>query len=199
MIYLTSDEHYHHKNILTYISRPYDSVEAMNEDMIIRHNSIVKPEDVVYHIGDFTLSRTAVTQILPRLNGIHHLIAGNHDACHPVMSKSPEKLSNARQKYFDAGFKTIELEGSIKIGEFDCLMSHFPYYDPNPEFDQRYEKLRPRDEGKVLLHGHVHLCWKTKLSREGSLMINVGVDVNDYRPISVEEIEKLIKKSINKI
>ena len=199
MNYWVSDEHYHHYNIISYCNRPFKDINHMNEELIRIHNSIVTPEDTVYHLGDFTLSKTAVTEILPRLNGIHHMAAiGNHDHCHPVQSKSAEKLFNSRKRYFDAGFKTLELGGTIKVGEYDCLMSHFPYYDENPEYDQRFKDLRPKDEGKILLHGHVHICWQTKISPRGSLMVNVGVDVNNYKPISELELVELIKANLNK-
>jgi calcineurin-like phosphoesterase family protein len=191
-IFWTSDQHYYHRNIISYTNRPFSSVEEMNEELIRLHNSVVSPKDTVYHLGDFSLNKTAPKEILHRLNGEHHLIMGNHDACHPVHAKG-EKLQKYRKVYWEAGFKSLEMEGNIEIGGVNCLMNHFPYYDPNPDFDQRYPKLRPEDKGSILLHGHVHTTWKTKLSPKGSLMINVGVDQWKMSPVSLGEIENLIK------
>ena len=196
VIYFTSDEHFFHNNVISHCSRPFKDIGYMNEELIRRHNSVVNSTDTVYHLGDFTLSKTAVTHILPKLNGTHHLIAGNHDACHPVHAKTPLKLQNARKKYFDAGFSTIELEATMTIGGKQVLLSHFPYFDDNPNYDQRYPKLRPKDEGKILLHGHVHTTWKTKLSSKDTLMINIGVDQWNFYPVKIEEIEKLIELDI---
>ena len=195
MIFFTSDQHYHHANVIKYCNRPFKDVYHMNEELIRLHNETVSPEDTVYHIGDFTLSKTAVSTILPRLNGIHHLVMGNHDVCHPAIAKSKEKQVNSKQKYLDAGFKTIELSGTMAIMDHEVLMSHFPYYNPNPEFDQRYPQYRPKDEGLVLLHGHVHEHWQAKYSNNGSLMINVGVDVWNFRPVPLEELIPIIRSS----
>lgn len=192
--FFTSDQHYFHNNVIKYCNRPFNSVEEMNEELIRRHNSVVKPEDDVYHLGDFSLAKRAPEQILHRLNGIHWLKAvGNHDWCHPVHAKNPSKLEKFQKLYLDAGFKTLDLESIEIIDSKQVLMSHFPYYDPNPEFDQRYPDYRPKDEGRTLLHGHVHCHWLTKFSPKGTLMINVGVDVWDYYPAKLEDIQDLIK------
>ena len=192
-IFFTSDEHHGHLNVIKYCSRPFTDIGEMTEEMVSRHNSVVKPEDIVYHLGDFSLNKTAPGLILPRLNGKHHLIPGNHDHSHPLHAKNPEKLQRFRKMYFDAGFLSINLEDTMIIDNKQVLFSHLPYYNPNPDFDQRYPKYRPIDEGHVLLHGHVHIVWKTKVSPKGSLMINVGVDVWDFYPVALEEIEILIR------
>jgi len=192
MIWFTSDEHFFHNNVIKYCNRPFSTIEEMNEEIILRHNSVVKSEDTVYHLGDFSLNKTAPSLILSKLNGQHHLIAGNHDHCHPLHAKNPEKLQKFRKIYFDAGFLSIKLEDTMIIDNKQVLLSHLPYYDPNPDFDQRYPSFRPVDRGHILLHGHVHGAWKTKITPNGSLMINVGVDVNNMRPISVEEVIRTI-------
>ena len=72
--FLTSDEHYNHKNILGYCSRPFSTVEEMNQALIDNHNSVVGPNDEVIHLGDFSMSDKCVKEILSQLNGIHILI-----------------------------------------------------------------------------------------------------------------------------
>ena len=49
----SSDSHFHHRRIIEYCSRPFPSVEEMNQVMIERWNEVVKPDDIVYHCGDF--------------------------------------------------------------------------------------------------------------------------------------------------
>jgi calcineurin-like phosphoesterase family protein len=73
----TSDHHFGHKNIIALNSRPFTSVEEMDEALIARWNSVVGPDDVVYHLGDFSFGPQA--HYLPRLNGEKHLVLGNHD------------------------------------------------------------------------------------------------------------------------
>jgi hypothetical protein len=68
----TSDHHFGHKNIIAHNSRPFASVEEMDEALIARWNSVVGPDDVVYHLGDFSFGPQAY--YLPRLNGEKHLV-----------------------------------------------------------------------------------------------------------------------------
>lgn len=79
-IFITSDHHFDHKNIIKYCNRPFDSVEEMNEFMINRWNSRVGKQDIVIHLGDFGFgNRRAVKELRNRLNGMILLIRGNHD------------------------------------------------------------------------------------------------------------------------
>ena len=52
-IFFTSDTHFNHENIIKYCSRPYVDKNEMNEDLIKRWNSVVKENDIVFHLGDF--------------------------------------------------------------------------------------------------------------------------------------------------
>src|SRR5271170_819424 len=88
-IFFTSDEHYGHTNIIKYTNRPYKDVETMNRDLIARHNSVVDPLDIVYHLGDFALTHPRYAHdILKKLNGAKHiLVKGNHDKSLRVMKE----------------------------------------------------------------------------------------------------------------
>jgi calcineurin-like phosphoesterase family protein len=83
-IFLVSDTHFGHKNILSF-SRPdgspmrsFSSVEEMDEHIISRWNSVVRPQDKVYHLGDVAMHRQHI-QTMGRCNGHHRLVRGNHD------------------------------------------------------------------------------------------------------------------------
>ena len=85
-IWITSDTHFNHTNILKFLGadgkpfRQFNSVEEMNECMIDRWNSVVKDRDKVYHLGDVYLSQgKEANSILHRLKGRKRLILGNHD------------------------------------------------------------------------------------------------------------------------
>ena len=58
-IWVISDTHLNHANIIRYCARPYTSTEEMNKDLIKRWNSIVRPQDTVYHLGDFGMGNKA--------------------------------------------------------------------------------------------------------------------------------------------
>jgi len=79
-IFITSDHHFGHRNIIRYCNRPFSSIEEMNEEMISRWNSVVSPTDVVIHLGDFSFGdERMIHEIRKRLNGEIILILGNHD------------------------------------------------------------------------------------------------------------------------
>jgi calcineurin-like phosphoesterase family protein len=186
MIWFTSDHHFYHTNVIRYCSRPFSSVEEMNEVMVERWNEVVRPEDTVYHLGDFSLAHRAVTVFVPKLNGTKHLIAGNHDHCHPAHHKNKgTKRERMEALYLEAGFASIALAAALEIGGNHVLLHHMPYQGDHDK--ERYTKYRPKDEGAWLLHGHVHEKWKQR-----GRMINVGVDVWDFRPVSIVEIEALL-------
>jgi len=76
-IFFTSDTHFGHNNIIKLSNRPFSSVEEMNEGLIERWNDVVGAEDIVYHLGDFSLKNPK--QYVERLNGKINLVFGNHD------------------------------------------------------------------------------------------------------------------------
>lgn len=87
----TSDTHWGHRNIIKYSNRidpatgrqfdlTPEGVEKMDELMIANWNAVVAPDDDVYHLGDFAMGKTAVPNIVRRLNGNIHFIWGNHDS-----------------------------------------------------------------------------------------------------------------------
>lgn len=198
MIYFSSDQHYWHNNVIRYCSRPHASVEEMNEDMVLKWNTIVRPEDTVYNLGDFSLAFRAVELYPMRLMGNKILVPGNHDFCHSYHKKSRtlENREKWMQKYRDYGFQilpeqtTLELEGLGTVN-----LCHHPYAGPYEleNGGDKYEKWRPVDDGKILLCGHVHEKWLTRKSPKGTLMINVGVDQHGFAPVSLEQIIAIAK------
>ena len=78
--FFTSDLHFGHANLIKYCNRPFNSVEDMDEAMIRNWNDRVGQNDTSYILGDFAMGRTAIPQILARLNGNKHFIWGNHDS-----------------------------------------------------------------------------------------------------------------------
>jgi len=186
-VFLTSDLHFGHANILTYCPErgaTFADVPAMNIGLIDRWNAAVTPRDTVYVLGDVAMGhRDETLRYVTLLNGTKHLIAGNHDNCWEH-AKNPAKW---RDRYFDAGFVTIETEGFLDTPAGAVRLHHFPYSGDHTEED-RYSQERPVDDGTPLFHGHVHDQWQFKRSALGTPQVNVGVDVWDFRPVSLSEV-----------
>lgn len=148
-IFYTSDQHWHHKNVLEFENRPWGTVEEMNEGLIEAWNKVVKPRDTVHHLGDFSFGNTHQwREILDRLNGKIVLYKGNHDS---------SRRLKAIQK--DDYFKEVHVVGDyFKVHGYQLWLSHYPM-----EIG-----LRPR---KYSIHGHIHSEPSNYLNQ-----INVGVD-----------------------
>jgi calcineurin-like phosphoesterase family protein len=80
MYFFTSDEHYGHRNIIKYCSRPFESVQEMDYEIINKHNEVVSKKDIVVHAGDFTLAKKQQAEnYVKQLNGTHIFLSGSHD------------------------------------------------------------------------------------------------------------------------
>lgn len=177
-----ADLHFSHRNVINYCDRPWPDRDAMNEGLVKLWNEQVGPNDIVYILGDFSLSPKAVKDFAPRLNGTKHLICGNHDA--PFEFDVRPKAAKMREKYLNE-FATVEMEGTFTLKNgVKVLMKHFPY---SLEYDQRYRIHRPVDKGDWLLHGHLHAAY-----RKSNRQIDVGIDV-DFKLLSEDDIIKIME------
>jgi calcineurin-like phosphoesterase family protein len=177
----TSDLHFGHANIIRYCHRPYAGVREMNQDLVTRWNDTVGLDDEVWVLGDVAMGPIEESlELVRRLNGRKILVAGNHDRC---WSGYGHKADRWIETYRRVGFDEI-LQGwvPVTIGGVDALACHFPYEGDSQDED-RFVPSRPPDEGRLLLHGHVHDRW-----RVNGRQVNVGVDVWDYRPVTDDEV-----------
>lgn len=168
-IWFTSDTHYNHANIIQHSNRPFLDLEEMTRHMIAAWNLGVKPGDTVYHLGDFALSwgrkhAELIDSILYRLNGSKHLICGNHDR--DEVKKNPRWASV--KDYHEI---KVDLGGEHKQR---IVMSHYPLRSWNQ-----------MHRGAWMLHGHCH----GSLRDEGGKILDVGVDVHNFRPIRLDEVK----------
>lgn len=170
-IWLTSDCHFNHQNIVKFepISRPY-TVEEMNEVIINNWNSVVKPEDTIYVLGDFFMGQlTGIEPILSRLNGKIILIRGNHDT------------KNRLEFYKQKGIEIKDIAYLEYKGMF-YILCHFPIAD------EEFKKMIINSSDQVaILYGHIHSNapkgWYNRT-------FHVGVDTNDLTPVNLETIHK---------
>lgn len=95
--FFTSDHHFGHTNIIKYTNRPFDGIEEHDRTLIHNWNSVVGPNDIVYHLGDFCFKN--FNSYFYALNGKIIFIEGNHDK---ETSKNKEKFVSY-QKYLEVG------------------------------------------------------------------------------------------------
>lgn len=192
--WFTSDQHFGHARIIELCGRPFSSVEEMDEVIIARHNELVAPDDVVYHLGDYAMGdRSRGLGYISRMSGTHILIVGNHEKC---FAGDP-KGWKYRGEYLDAGFAAVMDHTVVKLPPTQgkgrrgmgrqVVLSHFPYAGDHTDRD-RHRQWRPRDEGAWLVHGHVHDLYTVR-----GRGVNVGVDRWDFRPVSAMTVHELIE------
>lgn len=197
-IFVTSDTHYGHANILRYCKRPFFQPEDLDdkgdwisrgiarerankhdETLIANHNSVVSPEDTVYHLGDVLMGRTShAIQLLRRLNGNFKFIRGNHD-------RTMDELRTVISFYSDLKYR-VEFLGDYHVlnhdlGEF--VMFHYPILI--------WDKCH---HGTFCLCGHSHgTCPQSNPKTTTSRLLDVGVDTHDFKPWELSEIESLLR------
>jgi len=177
-VFFISDTHFNHQKIIEYCNRPFSSVEEMNEALIANWNRTVGPNDHIFHLGDFAMGDVDEwNSILNRLNGKIHLILGNHDLL-TISHGCPDKLEKICQQKI------------IMIGKHQIILNHYPMLC-----------YAGADKNTWQLFGHVHTCKKKTGSDAGRLQhllptqYDVGVDNNDYTPVSFEKIRVIINNA----
>jgi calcineurin-like phosphoesterase family protein len=168
MIWLTSDEHYYHHNMLMHResspqmeahARKFRTTDEMHRHIKKRHNKVVGEDDVVYHLGDFAYGPGAkswqqIAGLLSGLKGTHHLILGNHDHIKPF-------------DYVEAGFVSVHTSLQLE----DYLLIH------DPAVAGVLTDLK-------VIHGHTHSLGL----RLSDNTFSVCVEMHDYYPVRLEAI-----------
>lgn len=160
-VFLISDTHFSHNNIIRYEYRPFQNTDEMDEYMIKKWNEVVSENDLVFHLGDVSISGAKrAEEVLKRLNGRKILILGNHDHF-------------SKTKWRKLGFESYE-----RYFYNDYLLTHIPVDE---------EPLKVAVEKGFLkgnIHGHTH-SQNQHLSKE--LYKCCCVELIDYAPILFDE------------
>ena len=202
--WFTSDWHVGHNNVLNFCKETrghLKDLDHMHTVLINNYNSMVKPEDTCYFLGDFAFKGMEYGQkVLERMNGKKILVRGNHDKGH-------QSLKNMG---FDAVIDSFE----IKIGGMYITASHFPLSGIKREKCEGFKKyikgenwhgefkymkdyLVIPDRGQnIHLHGHIHSPNKGLSEKICGIQYDVGIDANDLKPISLNQIIKNIKRRL---
>ena len=185
-VYITSDTHYGHKNIVRGTTnwrtqdgeipidstRDFQTIEQMNERLIDGINHHVGQDDTLIMLGDVSFGGFDNIGIFLERLVCHniHLILGNHD----------HHIQNNRD-YVQGRFLSVQHYMEANINGQDFVFCHYPL--------QSWHGL---NKGVIHLHGHVHLPEHRKFGN-GKRM-DVGVDGNGMDPYSIDDIIRIMNK-----
>lgn len=168
-IWFCSDHHFGHRNVINFCNRPYSSVEEMDDDLIYRHNNLVKKEDAVYFLGDFSWNQSyeKYKNLFSRMNGRKFYIIGNHDNKQNLIrcQKNGLLIDVRESKILNIGSDTIHL-------------THYPLL----------EWYNFHRNGKHF-HGHTH-CTLDDYCQS----VDVGIDAWEYGPVEFSELKKYLEE-----
>jgi calcineurin-like phosphoesterase family protein len=161
-VWVSSDYHLNHANIIKYCDRPFQSVNKMNKAIIRNHNRVVKNNDTWIFLGDFALTSSKnIEHYLKKLNGYKIIVCGNHD-------KSPKRMIELG---FDEAYKSMYIyEGKI--------LTHVPVYidgrlNMNVSVDNWQYYPIPIPQVKYInLCGHSHNNWVFRFKDNNSKKYN---------------------------
>ena len=167
--WLTSDFHFGHNKDFIYAARGFETVEDMNKILLENFNSVVKPEDEVYILGDLILGNSAETiKYIEALNGRLHIVRGNHD-------------SDQRWQMYHNLPNVVELQNAIylKYKGHHFYLSHFPTMTSNLDYD------KPLKQRTLNICGHTHT---TDPWHDGPLIYHCEVDAHGGLPVTLDKI-----------
>jgi calcineurin-like phosphoesterase family protein len=159
-----------HGNIIDYCERPFKDVEDMNKKIISNHNARVKPEDTVFFLGDFCFRNTS---------------GGKKGE--GTLTRAEEYLKQLNGKFvfisgnhdYNNGINSKIHSAVIEYGGQQIYLVHDP-----ADYSQHFA---------LNFVGHVHNSWECKKLIDDTILVNVGVDAWNFKPVSFEEISKRIK------
>ena len=171
MIWFTSDTHLDHAGILAHQplrGEQFVTPEDMNVAIIDGINSVVKRNDVLYHMGDFTWGATKAGHFRQRLNVRKlHVCRGNHDR-----ASLRRHVSSLEHMIF------------ANIAGLKFHLCHYPM-----------ATWAARQHGSYHLYGHSHGSMEDELNEQcpDRRAMDVGIDCayekfGQWRPFSLDEV-----------
>lgn len=181
--YFTSDTHFNHKNIIKHCKRPFSSIDEHDEVLIKNWNDVVPKDGIVFHLGDVAFGNyNRINEILKQLNGKIFLVIGNHDWGGIV-------------NYHWKRFAGIAQQIDMMIGKRHIILNHYPMLAFGGAWRGKNATYQ--------LFGHVHTSPYTDKGLDNPRMemlftsqYDVGVDNNNFKPVSWNDVDTIIKKQM---
>lgn len=164
--FFSADYHFFHPNIIGYTNRPFKNEQEMRNEIIKRHNEVVTKDDTTYVIGDVAMiGRHGLSKLEPILKKMNGTF-------HLILGNHDEGRPFTYERF---GFTSVHT--SLMYNK-DVVLRH----------DPACANVMP---DKLWLVGHVHNLFK--LTVDPIMCYNVGVDVNNFYPVTLEQIYAEIK------
>ena len=188
-IYIVSDLHFHHKNILKHCpvrqkicsAKDENDVEAWDKWIIEKWNDTVNKKDIVYILGDFIFgSQESAKKVLDKLHGKKFLILGNHD-------KGVDKLKNYFEQITQQKLVTFKKSNFDFLDEdFQVFMCHYPMVT-----------WASKHYGVINAHGHCHGRLDDYNEASTDLRVDVGIDgkLANFNFITLEQTMRWRRKT----
>lgn len=168
MIWFTADTHFGHRNIAgPDVSnwkngyRNFSSVGEMDDELLHQINKVVDRDDVLYHLGDFSLANPFLYRDAIRCNDVR-LILGNHDKM---------------DRYHNL-FQLITPYHKIEVDKTTFCLFHYAM--------RVWEKSH---HGSIHLYGHSHGSIDNDWGRSMDVGVDaIFTLTGQYRPISIDEV-----------
>jgi calcineurin-like phosphoesterase family protein len=194
-LWFTSDTHYDHKNICAAttnwvgaenLTRNFSSLERMNDELVNSINTKVGQDDILFHLGDWSFNGFEnIRKFRERIICKNvHLVLGNHDHHIERNKDNIQSIFSSVNHYLQLEVKRELTPDQMKVGvlgHIKFVLMHYPIASWNG-----------MNDGVIHLHGHVHLPNNLRVA-DGKAM-DVGVDGNNYEPIELNEIIKIMSK-----
>lgn len=167
-VFITSDLHLGHTNIIKYCNRPFKDVHEMNRTLVYNWNSTISKNDIVYFLGDLAYGRNSSTDSwLHKLNGRITFIKGNHDESNSV------RMLDHYITEFD-GIKLYLTHDPANVPEtWNGWLIHGHVHNNSPDHDMQRK------------YPYINYDKKT---------VNVSVELTNYKPLRLSTITKQINE-----
>ena len=195
-IFLTGDTHWSHRHIIQYSNRPFATIKEMDEQLITNWNAIIKPGDLVYHIGDIFLCRPEKAEkIMDQLNGCVYLISGNHE-------KTAWAIKN-RFGWIKDYYRLKVPDPDANKGVQEVILFHYAmrvwdkcHYGSFAAYGHSHSSLSEDPNARSCDVGVDAVAHRLAGNPQGSVIEGNPTKPEDYRPISYDEFKGWMLKKL---
>lgn len=178
-IFISSDYHFNHDKEFIWKSRGFSSIQEMNENIIEKHNLLVRPDDTIYILGDIMLGDNKEgIEYLRRMNGHKIIIIGNHDTSNRV---------ELYKRELDIPVFNVF---NLKYHGYNFYLSHFPTITSEREIKKLLKNKL------INICGHRHTVNKF-FDMDIGIIYHAEVDSHCMLPVRIDKIISDIKAYLN--